>query len=70
MILGETGATRLCFIPGEMYTQCLPSCVRTCQTPNPTNCVNTCNGAGCVCRQGLLKDEISGYCLPQHLCPA
>ncbi|KAF2879907.1 hypothetical protein ILUMI_26276 [Ignelater luminosus] len=54
----------------EEYSRCASLCPRTCQTPcrEPVSCPAVCV-RGCVCKKGLIRDEITKKCIKPEHCP-
>lgn len=59
-------APKTCSKKNEEYSDCGNPCHKTCANPNERVCSKPCQ-AGCFCREGYFRDEISGECVKNLL---
>ncbi|RZB39673.1 TIL domain containing protein, partial [Asbolus verrucosus] len=52
----------------EIHEKCINYCPPTCQRPNPPVCQFFVCQKGCVCKDGYIRDSISGGCVPIKDC--
>ncbi|KAF5285389.1 hypothetical protein FQR65_LT13241 [Abscondita terminalis] len=55
--------------PDEIMDPCKRLCQPTCQKPIPEHCFYFGCTPGCVCKNGLIRDELSGICIDPESCP-